>query len=224
MPPAPIARATAAQTARWAPGGLQSWFEGSRVRGARVRRSRVRGFGGSLWLGPGFFPRTANPRTLERGSSCELPVLDSVRLVRLCPEAPLPIGFVVLVVALEPHHLAVPFEGEHVRRDAVEEPAIVADHDGAAGEREQRLLQRAQRVDVEIVRGLVEEQEVTSPLQQFRQVHAVALAAGQLPNLALLIAPLEVEPGNVGARRDGPLAQLDLVVAAGDLFPDRAVG
>ncbi len=37
-----------------------------------------------------------------------------------------------LVVALEPDNLAVAFEGHDVRGDAVEDPAVVADHHGAA--------------------------------------------------------------------------------------------
>ena len=83
-----------------------------------------------------------------------------MRLVRLGAEPALAVGFVVLVVALEPHHLAVALERQHVRGDAVEEPAVVADDDGAAGERQQRLFERAQRVDVEVVGRLVEQQQV----------------------------------------------------------------
>ena len=85
-----------------------------------------------------------------------------MRLVGLGAEAAVPVGLVVLVVALEPDDLAVAFERQDVRRDAIEEPAIVADDDGAAGERQQRLLERAQRVDVEVVGRLVEQQQVRS--------------------------------------------------------------
>src|SRR5215831_322323 len=76
---------------------------------------------------------------------------DAVGLVGLGAEAALAVGLVLLVVALEPDHAAVALEGEDMGRDAVEEPAIVADDDGAASEVAQRLLQRAQRVDVEVV-------------------------------------------------------------------------
>ena len=62
----------------------------------------------------------------------ELLVLDPVRLVRVDAQAPLPVGLVLLVVALEPDRLAVALEGEDVGGDAVEEPAVVADDDGAA--------------------------------------------------------------------------------------------
>src|SRR5207245_6567665 len=52
---------------------------------------------------------------------------------------------------------------------AVEEPAVVADDDGAAREIDERVLERAQRVDVEVVGGLVEEEEVPAAAQELRQ-------------------------------------------------------
>ena len=60
-------------------------------------------------------------------------------------------------------------------------------------------------------------------LQQLGEVDAVALAARQGADLALLLRALEVEPGDVGARRDLRLPIVDLVLAAGDLFPDALV-
>src|SRR5574338_1428961 len=71
--------------------------------------------------------------TIQRSLPRQLPVLDPVRLVGFGAEAALAVGFVVLVVTLEPHDLTVAFEGEHVRRDAIEEPPVVADDDGAPG-------------------------------------------------------------------------------------------
>src|SRR6476661_7921719 len=122
-----------------------------------------------------------------------------MRLIGVGAETTMPVGFVVLVVAFEPHDLAVAFEREHVRGDAIEKPAIVADDDGAAGKRQQRFLERSQRVDVEIVGRLVEQEQVRSALEKLGKMNAVALAAGERSDLSLLVAPLEVEPGNVGA-------------------------
>ena len=100
---------------------------------------------------------------------------------------------VVLEVALEPFDMAVAFEREDVGRDAVEEPAIVADDDGAAGEILQRLFERAQRIDVEIVGRLVEQQHVGAGLEHLGEMHAVALAARERADLLLLIGALEIE-------------------------------
>src|SRR3954469_14062118 len=90
------------------------------------------------------------------GSARQFSILDPVRLIGLRAKTTMAVGLVILVVAFEPDHLAVAFEGEHVGGDAVEEPAIVADDDGTAAKREQRLLESAKSVDVQIVRGLVE--------------------------------------------------------------------
>src|SRR5688500_2354327 len=54
---------------------------------------------------------------------------------------------VLAVVALEEYPLRVVLRREDVRRDAIEEPAIVRDDEHAAGELEQRLLERPQCLD-----------------------------------------------------------------------------
>src|SRR3954469_16344724 len=112
-----------------------------------------------------------------------------------------PVG-VLAPGAFEPRGLRVALEREDVRRDAVEEPPIVGDDDRAAGELEQRLLERAERVDVEIVRRLVEEQDVAARAQEFREVDAVPLPAREVADALLLVAALEVEPARVLARVD----------------------
>src|SRR5262245_43215852 len=75
--------------------------------------------------------------TTRRLRTHERAVLDAVRL----PVRPVLLAHLLLVrlvVTFEPSHLAVSFEHEHVRRDAVEEPAIVADDDDTTREVEQR--------------------------------------------------------------------------------------
>ena len=127
--------------------------------------------------------------------------------------------FVILEIAFEPFDMAVAFEGQDVRGDAVEEPAVMADDDGAAGEILQRLFQRAQRIDVEIVGRLVEQQHVGAGLQHLGQMHAVALAARQRADLLLLVGALEVERRAIAARVHLALAEQDQLVAAGDFLP-----
>src|SRR4030088_2631922 len=122
-----------------------------------------------------------------------------------------------VVVAFEPPHAAVAFEDEQVRRDAVEEPAVVTDDDDASGEVEDRLLERAQGIYVEIVRRLGEEQHVRPGLQHLREMDAVALATGEIADALLLIGPAEVEGRDVRARVAGPRADLDVLLTFGDL-------
>src|SRR5690606_14035937 len=150
--------------------------------------------------------------------------LDPVRLVRFRAQAPAAVGLVALEVALEPDDLAVALEGQDVRGDAVDKPAVVADDHGAAGELQQRLLERPERVDVEVVGRLVEQQQIGARLQHLGEMDPVALAAGELPDLLLLVRALEVEARDIGAARHLALAELDLVEPVRDLFPDGAVG
>ena len=72
---------------------------------------------------------------------------------------------IVLEVTLEPFDVAVAFEGQDVGRNTIEDPAVMADDHGAAGEILQRLFQRAQRIDVEIVGRFVEQDDVVFGLQ-----------------------------------------------------------
>src|SRR6202521_176413 len=166
---------------------------------------------------PGSGPRS-------RVSTGELSVLEAMRLIGGRTQTPLAINLVILIVPLEPYSLAVTLECEDMCRDAIEKPSIVADDDGAAGEVEQRFLQRPERVDIEIVGRLVEQQQIAALLQELGEMHAIPLTARQASDLALLRRPFEVEPRDVRARGDLPLAQLDLVASAGDLLPDGLAG
>ena len=135
-------------------------------------------------------------------------------------EAAFAVGLIGLVIALEPFDMAVAFEGQDMRRDPVEEPAVVADDDGAAGEIVERLFQRAKRVDVEIVCRFVKQQQVGAALQHPRQMDPVALATRQLADAFLLVAALEIELPDIGPRRHRALAELDLVQPVRDHLPD----
>ena len=80
-----------------------------------------------------------------------------------------------------------------MRRDAVEEEAIMRDDDGAAGEIDERLFQRAQRVDVEIVGRLVEQQHIGAAASaSWRDARGCARRP-RAADLLLLIGALEVE-------------------------------
>src|SRR5215216_6579650 len=123
-------------------------------------------------------------------------------------------------IALEPFDVAVAFEREDVGGEAVEEEAVVADDHRAAGEILERLLERAQSLDVEVVGRLVEQQHVAALLEHLGEMDAVALAAGELPDLLLLVGALEVEGADIGAGAELLLAEAEDVEAVGNLLPD----
>ena len=60
---------------------------------------------------------------------------------------------------------------QNVRGHVVEEAVVVADHDHGAAESAQELLQPADRDDVEVVRGLIEEEHVGRARQDLGQQH-----------------------------------------------------
>src|SRR3954451_16392648 len=55
-------------------------------------------------------------------------------------------------------------------------------------------------------------------------MHAVALAAGELADLFLLVRAAEIEQRAIGAAGDLAAAEIDLVATVGNLLPDRVVG
>src|SRR4029453_8759248 len=152
------------------------------------------------------FSTIADRATGTRLGADERLVLDPMRLERLGPACRGdPVG-VRAPRALEPPHLRVALEGEDVRCHAVEEPAVVRDDDRAAGEIEQRVLERAERVDVEVVRRLVGGQGVAPVSPALREVDAIAFAARKLSDRLLLVAAAKVEPAHVLARVELALA------------------
>ena len=94
----------------------------------------------------------------------------------------------------------------------------------AARELEQRRFERGQRLDVEVVRGLVEEQQVAALLERERQVQTVALATGEYAGALLLVLALKAKARHIGAAGDLGLAHHHVVQAIRDDLPQVLVG
>jgi len=77
-------------------------------------------------------------------------VLDAVRLERVRAARLLHPIRVLRPRSLKPGHLTIALERKDVRCDSVEEPAVVGDHYGTAGEVEQCLFEGTQRIHVEV--------------------------------------------------------------------------
>src|SRR5947208_480726 len=93
---------------------------------------------------------TKRSERIARLCSREFLVFQPVRDDRVDPEPPLLVFLVIGKVALEPFDMTFTFEGEHMRGDAVQKEAIVADDYGAAGKIFERVFDCAQRVHIEI--------------------------------------------------------------------------
>src|SRR5258706_6906301 len=145
-----------------------------------------------------------------RSASGQLAVGDAVRPRSLGAQ---PVDLVLLVrleVALEPEPARTALPGQDVGRDTVKEPAVVAGDHRAARELKQRILQRREGLDVQVVGRLVEQEQVAALLEGERQVHPVPLAprhdAGQL----LLVTALEPERRDIRAAGGLRLACTDV--------------
>src|SRR5690606_38093381 len=156
-----------------------------------------------------------------------LPMKPMALLQRLEPQAPgtgvvtqaaLLVFLVLAVVALEELHVRVALEGEDVRGDAVQEPAVVADREGVARELQQRVFQRPQGLHVPVVGGFVQQQHVAALEQGLGHVQAAALAARERAHALLLVLALEVEAADVDPRLDLDAVDVEDVQAARDFL------
>src|SRR5215210_210410 len=104
-------------------------------------------------------------------------------------------------------------ELEHHVRDGLEEPAVVCDDHDSRVERLQLALEPFEAFDVQVVRRLVEEQEIRVAAERTRERGARQLTAGESLELAIELLLRETEPAHDGGRALAP------VVAAGMLEP-----
>ena len=129
-------------------------------------------------------------------------VADALGFGGVVAEAEAFVFLVFGVAALEEEDLGIALVGEDMCADTVEEPAVVADDNGAACEVLEAFLQRAEGVDVDVVGGLVEEEDVGFALEGQRQMEAVAFTAGEYAAFLLLVGAGEIETAQVSARID----------------------
>ena len=81
------------------------------------------------------------------------------------------------------------------------------------------ILQRPECFDIQIIRRLVEQQEVAAHFQREREVQSVALATGEHLGGLLLVGPFEAECRDIRPGRQLDVAHLDPVQAIADDFP-----
>ena len=77
--------------------------------------------------------------------------------------------------------------------DAVEEPAVVADDNGASGEIVETFFEGPEGVDVDVVGRFVEEQHIAFFFQSHSEVETVALTARQDFDFLFLVGTGEIE-------------------------------
>src|SRR5947208_17060297 len=116
---------------------------------------------------------------------------------------------------------AVAFESENRGANAIQEIAIVTDHDDAAAEGDERFLEQAQRSEIEIVRRFVEHQHVAAALQDFCEQHPAAFATAQLRDFRVDAVFAEKKSSQISAQRNALFAERDMFATTPDFFPNR---
>ena len=129
-----------------------------------------------------------------------------------------PVGVAARVLA--PH--AVALGHQRLRHHVVEKRAIVADQQQRARVRLQRVLEQLERFDVEVVRRLVEHEQVRRLREQPRKQQAIALAAGQRGNRRLRALRRKQEVAEVGQHVSSLPAGLDPFRSRADRLDQRA--
>ena len=109
--------------------------------------------------------------------SLEALELDAVRLDGLIAEPALLVFLIVGEVAFEPFDMALALEGQDVRREPIQEEAVMRNHDSAARKIFERRFESAERFRIEIVRRLVEQQQVAALLQELGEMDSITLTA-----------------------------------------------
>ncbi len=100
----------------------------------------------------------------------------------------------------------------------------MADDGGTARVGLQAGFEGPQGVDVKVVCGLVQEQQVGPALEHLCEVHAVALTTREVAHLLLLVRSLEVERCHVGPAVHLAPADLHELPVVGDLLVDGPFG
>src|SRR5438477_11402921 len=114
-----------------------------------------------------------------------MPVLDPVGLICSRTHTRMAVSLIIRIVAFEPFHMAIPFEGQDMGGDTIEEPSIMSDDDGTPRKVFEGFFKRAQRIDIEIVCGFIEKEDVGLLLQHFCQMNSIPLTSGKVANLLL---------------------------------------
>ena len=99
-------------------------------------------------------------------------------------------------VAVATHVLvddALALDHERARHDVVEQLAVVADHQDRALVVDEQVLEELQRLQVEVVRRLVEHEHVRRPREEAGEQQAVPLPAGERADRAARLVRREEE-------------------------------
>ena len=159
------------------------------------------GFRRRLFAGEFFFGRFLLRFTQGRGAGARLDALAAL-------------GDHVAIAAGIFDPAAVAFAHQHACRDAVEKIAVVADDDQRAGIIREHFFEQVERFEVEIIRRLVENEQIRRLRQRARQQQTAAFAARKLADRRSRLFGLEQEIFHIADDMTPLAVDLDHVGAA----------
>ena len=145
-------------------------------------------------------------------------------LIRGNSQPGFPVCLVIRVIPFKPDDFAVSFKSQNVGGDAIQKPAVMADHHNATGKIFKGLLEGSQRIDIQVIGGFIQQQDIGCLLQHQGQMYPVALAAGQQAHFFLLIRTGKIESRHIGPGVDLAISEIDQVFTFGNGFPYGFIG
>lgn len=106
-----------------------------------------------------------------------MPVLNAMWLVCGSAKPGLSVSLIFGVVAFEPDHFAVTLKGKHMCGDTIEEPPVVANDHGTAGEILQSLFQGTHGIYIKIIGRFVKQKDVGLFLEHAGKMYAISFAS-----------------------------------------------
>src|ERR1035437_7106246 len=99
----------------------------------------------------------------------------------------------------------------------------MADDDNAAGKILQRVFQRPQGVNIQIIGWFIKQEHIGALLEHARQMNPVAFTTGERSYLLLLIGAGKIKSRNISAGIDLPRSNGNDILSIGNHFPDSLI-
>ena len=108
--------------------------------------------------------------------------------------------------------------------NSIQKVPVVADHHRTSRKAFNPFLERTQGVHVDVVGGLVKQQDIGLRLQRHGQVKTVALSTGKHPTFLLLVRAVEIELADVSTAVEQLTSDFHLLIASRHDLPYGFVG
>ena len=106
------------------------------------------------------------------------------------------------------------------RQTEIQEHAVVGNHKHRSRKLPEKVLKPKDGFNIQMIGGLIEQQDIAAGTEQFGQVDPVPLPAGQVLHPLLLVRPAEIEAAEISPGVHLVAVHGDQLLAIGYFFPD----